>query len=118
MTNDDEQQMFDVLHSVSNYLYKGGIGDGSVAVDEITRKYIALRDRGGAPSIREWVIFLQIKRDERDWESAAARNLSVIAWRTRYVAWTYGGAGYHSFYNPASTWHERNDNEVYQEAYL
>lgn len=65
------------------------------------------------PSIREWVIFLQIKRDEQSWESRAA---SATAWVQQLPPQFY--SNYHSFYNPRSTWHERTDNEVDQEVYL
>lgn len=78
----------------------------------------ALHDRGGAPSIREWVIFLQIRRDQRVWERKALEQTTLQSYRARYIAMRSVDCGYHSFFHPGSSWHERNDNEVYQEVYL
>lgn len=35
----DDQQMLGLLKSVADFLYRQGVGDGSVAVDEIVTRY-------------------------------------------------------------------------------
>lgn len=73
----DDQQMLDVLKSVADYLYKGGIGDGACAVDEIVKRYERMK--------AEWIdpqrivdLAERYQKDGRQWTISVDYTAGVV----------------------------------------